>query len=97
MKIAREGNRLVIDIHGMKAAEAKFRLEALIESCGADIESVTVIHGFHSGRALKDMVRGDLAAPRIKQIRAAYNAGQTVIDLRKKKDFGNRYRRRQRN
>jgi len=97
VKIAREGNRLVIDIHGMKAAEAKFRLEALIESCGADIESITVIHGFRNGQTLKDMVRGELAASRIKQIRSAYNAGQTVIDLRKKKDFSNRYRRRQRN
>jgi predicted site-specific integrase-resolvase len=36
---------------------ARFRLQTLAESCGADIREIVVIHGYHGGQALKDMVR----------------------------------------
>lgn len=83
MKVQRDKNRLIVDIHGMRVEAAKFRLETTIQSCNADITEIMVIHGYNSGQALKDMVR-DLRAPRIKQIRATLNEGQTMIDLKKK-------------
>ncbi|HZK38564.1 MAG TPA: Smr/MutS family protein [Clostridia bacterium] len=84
MKIQRDKNQLKIDIHGMRVEAAKFRLESLIQSCNAQVTEIVVIHGYNSGRALKDMVRA-LQAPRIKQIRASFNEGQTIIDLKKKR------------
>lgn len=85
MDTVREGNTLLVDIHGMRVEPAKFRLETIIENCNADITEIIVIHGYNSGQVLKNMVREELLSPRIKQIRASLNAGQTVIALRKKK------------
>lgn len=84
MKIQRDKNQLKIDIHGMRVEAAKFRLASIIQSCNADVTEIVVIHGYNSGQALKEMVRA-LEAPRIKQIRASLNEGQTIIDLKKKK------------
>lgn len=84
MKIQRDKNQLKIDIHGMRVEPARFRLESIIQSCNAQVTEIVVIHGYNSGQALKDMVR-ELQAPRIKQIRSSLNAGQTIIDLKKKK------------
>ena len=81
----RDGNTLLVDIHGMRVEPAKFRLETIIENCGADIKEIVVIHGYNSGQALKNMVREELQSPRIRQIRASLNAGQTIIALHKKK------------
>ena len=44
-----------------------------------------MIHGYSHGQVLKNMVRNELTSTRIKTIRASYNAGQTVIELRKHK------------
>ncbi|NLX92874.1 MAG: Smr/MutS family protein [Clostridiales bacterium] len=83
MKVQRDKNKLIVDIHGMRVEPARFRLETTIQSCNAEVTEIVVIHGYNSGQALKDMVR-DLQAPRIKQIRATLNEGQTIIDLKKK-------------
>jgi DNA-nicking Smr family endonuclease len=84
MKIQRDSNKLTIDIHGMRVETARFRLESIIQSCNAEIIEIVVIHGYNNGQALKNMVR-ELQTSRIKQIRATYNAGQTIIDLKKKR------------
>ena len=49
------------------------------------MREIIVIHGYSHGQVLKNMVRNDLTSTRIKTIRASYNAGQTVIELRKHK------------
>lgn len=85
MNVIKEGNILNVDIHGMRVEEAKSRLQTIIANCGADVKEIVVIHGYNKGQALKNMVRNELEAPRIKRIRAAYNAGQSVIELKKKK------------
>lgn len=82
MKVRREGQCLIADIHGMRVEAARFRLQTLAESCGADIREIVVIHGYHGGQALKDMVREELTSPHIQSIRPALNEGQTVITLR---------------
>ena len=85
MYVRRDGDELVVDIHGMKEREAKFRLETLIGSCAPDIKKIVVIHGYNSGQVLKNLVRNGLEAPRIKRVLAAYNAGQSVIELKSTK------------
>ncbi|MEI6579818.1 MAG: Smr/MutS family protein [Eubacteriales bacterium] len=85
MNTVRDGNTLIVDIHGMRVEPAKFQLETIIQNCNVDINEIVVIHGYNNGQALKNIVRDELQAPRIKQKRASLNAGQTVIALRKKK------------
>lgn len=81
MTVKKEKDRLIVDIHGMRVADAQFRLETLIASCGTDVRAICVIHGCNSGQALRDMVRS-LQAPRLKKVRPDYfNDGQTILEL----------------
>jgi len=84
MQVKRTGPSLTIDIHGMRVEQARFRLESLAESCGADVSSIAVIHGCNSGDALKNLVRNDLRCPRIRCVEAGANDGQSIIRLFKK-------------
>jgi len=88
LQVTRQGSQMIVDIHGMHAREARFRLDMLIDNAPKEVKEIIVIHGYSHGQVLKNMVRNELTSTRIKQIRAAYNAGQTVIELRKHK--GNR-------
>ena len=81
MTVKREKDRLIVDIHGLRVAEAQFRLETLIASCGAQIRTICVIHGCNGGQALRDMVR-TLEAPRlVKVCPDFFNDGQTILYL----------------
>jgi len=88
LQVTRQGSQMIVDIHGMHAREARFRLDMLIDNAPEEVKEIIVIHGYSHGQVLKNMVRNELTSTRIKQIRAAYNAGQTVIELRKHR--GNR-------
>jgi DNA-nicking Smr family endonuclease len=85
MKIDRQGEKLIVDIHGMRAEPAKFRLEATIAGCSNQIKEIVVIHGFNQGQVLKEMVRNELMSPRILGIAPCVNEGQTIIRLRRTK------------
>ena len=88
LQVTRQGSQMIVDIHGMHARGARFRLDMLIDNAPEEVKEIIVIHGYSHGQVLKNMVRNELTSTRIKQICAAYNAGQTVIELRKHR--GNR-------
>lgn len=67
-----------VDIHGMTASEAKKMLERMISSSPANSE-IAVVHGFHGGQALQNMVRRQLKNKRIKQRILSMNSGETVL------------------
>lgn len=73
------------DIHGMRAAEAKKQLELLLSRADKNIREIVVIHGYHGGQVLQDMVRVQLKHPRIKQKQLSLNSGQTILLLNDKK------------
>lgn len=85
LQVTRQGGQMTVDIHGMHAREARFRLDMLIDNAPEEVKEIIVIHGYSHGQVLKNMVRSELTSTRIKTIRASYNAGQTVIELRKHK------------
>ena len=58
-------------------------LERLIARCGSDDHEIVVIHGYHGGRALQNMVRNDLHSARILRRELSLNNGQTVLVLRR--------------
>lgn len=79
------GYTLEVDIHGMRAREAKRQLELLLSRADATTHEVVVIHGYHGGRVLADMVRQELRHPRIRQKLLSLNGGQTTLVLYPKK------------
>lgn len=81
MQQRKYGFTLEVDIHGMRVAEAKKQLELLLARCGKDVHEVVVIHGYHGGNALQDMVRSELRSPKIKQKLLSMNHGQTTLLL----------------
>lgn len=83
MTVRKEKDRLIADIHGMRVADAQFRLETLIASCGAQIRAICVIHGCNNGTALRDMVRA-LEAPGLRKVCPdPFNDGQTILYLKR--------------
>ena len=85
LQIIRQGSQWTVDIHSMHAREARFRLDMLLDNAPEEVKEIIVIHGYSHGQVLKNMVRNELTSTRVKTIRASYNAGQTVIELRKHK------------
>ncbi|NLB80789.1 MAG: DNA mismatch repair protein MutS [Clostridiaceae bacterium] len=67
-----------VDILGMTKLEAKKRLEQTISATPPNCE-ITVIHGFHGGQALQNMLRKGLKHRRIKQRILSLNSGETVL------------------
>ena len=71
------------DIHGMRVLEAKREVETLIGRADKSIREIVVIHGYHGGSALKNMVRSELRHPRIQQKILSLNQGETTLLLKK--------------
>lgn len=67
-----------IDIHTLTAEEAKKKLEQYIKTAPKGCE-LTVIHGFHNGTALQNMVRKTLKHKRIKKRILGLNNGETTL------------------
>ncbi len=70
-----------IDLHGMKRAESKRLLNNTISLIRHDF-TLTVIHGFHNGTVLRDLVRNDFNNNRIVNIVPdKSNAGRTKLTI----------------
>lgn len=74
---------LKIDIHGLTAREAKEKLQAFIKKAPHNTQKIVVVHGFHNGTILSDVVRHQIHSSRIVDIMPAVgNDGESVIWLR---------------
>ncbi|MCI9625995.1 MAG: Smr/MutS family protein [Clostridia bacterium] len=69
-----------IDLHGLTCSEAKKRLEQKMKSLPAGTKELTVIHGYHSGTQLAEMVRR-LKCGRVKRKILTGNPGETIYLL----------------
>ena len=74
---------ITLDLHGRNVYQARVALRAALKKAtGADYR-LRVVHGYHSGSALKDMVLEEAAAhPKVRRIEATANPGETVLVLR---------------
>lgn len=82
MLVTKDKNTMEADIHGMTAREAKRALEQLLSHAGKDVTEIRVIHGYHNGQALRDMVRLRLKHPRISAKLVCLNPGETRLLLK---------------
>lgn len=74
---------LEIDIHGMTRRQAKEFLEMRVKRAGRDVYRIRVIHGFHGGTELRDMVRQELSKnSRVLRCEIGLNPGETDLVLR---------------
>lgn len=71
--------RITIDLHDMELLEARYHLEKLFETLPENIKEVVVIHGYHKGQVLLNMVRKDFKHPRIKKKVIPINQGITLL------------------
>ena len=65
MTITKKGTVIELDIHGMYEDDAKREIERYLSTVDQKVQEVIVIHGYHKGQVLKNMVRTRLKHPRI--------------------------------
>ena len=74
---------LELDLHGKNTYQAKVALEAALRRAGAGTYRIRIIHGYHGGTVLRDMVRRVYGAhPRVKRVEGGFGPGITDLVLR---------------
>ena len=74
---------LELDLHGKNTYQAKVALEAALRRAGAGTYRIHIIHGYHGGTVLRDMVRREYGAhPRVKRVEGGFDPGITDLVLR---------------
>ena len=72
-----------IDIHQMTKVQAISAIDAKLKRFDSSVYSLRVIHGYHSGTALRDAVRSRYAKhPKVKRVELGLNPGETTLILR---------------
>lgn len=77
----KETELLKIDLHKMNVWEAIMYLSNVVESAPIEIKEIVVVHGYHTGSALLNMVRKDFTNPRVKRKFLSLNQGITSLIL----------------
>lgn len=72
-----------LDIHGMTQVQAKTAIDAKLRRVGSGVYRLRIVHGYHSGTALRDMIRREYAGhPKVKRVELGLNQGVTDLVLR---------------
>ena len=78
-----EKGTMTIDLHGMTCYQAQVAIDAALRRAGRSVYRIEVIHGYHSGNALRDMVRRVYSRhPRVLRLEVGLNLGATDLVLR---------------
>lgn len=72
---------MTIDLHGFTVNGAKDMLNLKLKNLPKDTREVVVIHGFHQGTALREMVRS-YNNPIIERKYLGLNQGETVFMIK---------------
>lgn len=72
-----------IDIHGLSERDAIREIERYIVSLPDTVKTFRIVHGYHNGDKLKEMVRHPrkIKSKRIKRRKYTMNQGETIIEL----------------
>ena len=74
---------LELDIHGVTQVQAKTAIDAELRRAGSGVYRLRIIHGYHGGTALRDMIRREYAGhPKVKRVELGLNQGVTELVLR---------------
>ena len=75
------GGIVELDLHGKTVYQARIAIDSALRRAGKGIYRIRVIHGFHSGTALRDMIRGEYAG-RVLRLETGIDPGVTDLVLR---------------
>lgn len=74
---------ITVDLHNMNAYQARIKLQSTLKRADASVYRIVVVHGYHGGSTLRNMVQNEfLNHPKVKRIAPLTNAGETVLVLR---------------
>lgn len=74
---------IIVNLHGLNEAEARAKLNEVLEQVADDVKILKIVHGYHGGQVLLNMVRYDYVHYRIDYIQPIYgNDGETWYYLR---------------
>lgn len=74
-----------LDLHGRKAEEAKRLIDAQLDRAGRNVYRLRLIHGFHGGTGIKNMIWEEYSygrEPRVMRLEHGVNQGITELVLR---------------
>lgn len=74
------GGIVEIDLHGKTEYQARMTLDAALRRAKSGTYRLRVIHGYHNGTALRDMVRREYAARVVRAV--ILDEGRTDLVLR---------------
>ncbi len=72
-----------IDLHGQTRESAKKLLDSSMKNLSPDVREVEVVHGFHQGTALMELVR-KYKHPKIEKKILGMNQGSTIFIIKNK-------------
>lgn len=76
---AATGAEVVLDLHGKNKYQARIAIEATLRR-SKGLYRIRVIHGYHNGTALRDMIWGEYGSdPRVKRLTAASESATDLI------------------
>lgn len=72
-----------IDVHGMNQFQAKTKIQAVLKKADRGTYMIRIIHGYHNGTALRDMIRREYRShPKVLRVEISMNPGVTELVLR---------------
>ena len=72
-----------LDVHAMTRVQAEAAIDAALRRADRGVYRIRVIHGYHGGTVLRDMVRSRYARhPKVLRIELGLDPGQTDLVLR---------------
>ena len=72
-----------LDLHGMNTYQAKITVDSQLKRAKAGVYRIRLIHGYHGGTALRDMIRKEYAhRSGVLRTEVGLNQGETDLVLR---------------
>ena len=75
------GKYKVVDLHNMTKEEAKANLIHEINSADYDIKCLVIVHGYHGGTVIKNLVKKEFVSNDIEK-KVVLDAGRTIFLLK---------------
>lgn len=83
MKNSQGNGVMELDIHGMTKYQAQICIDSQLKQAKSDLYVIRVIHGYHGGTELREMVRKEYKDhPKVKRVEYDLNPGITKLILR---------------
>ena len=78
-----QSGTIQLDLHGMTWWQAHTAIDAALRRAGRSVYRLELVHGYHGGSALRDMIRRTYSRhPKVLRLEIGLNPGTTELVLR---------------